>query len=144
MTVSGVYPRVSGACLKGCILVYPLFLYTHIHTQSTYLCYEVTNNYPESSQSLLEYKLVYMRVKLEGSALSQPYKKTIMKEERKGTVKIIIGFTSLFIDLFSKPLLSTHMCQSDRHDYTLWTQPSLIPALWSEPPGKPLTAYRIL
>lgn len=70
-----------------------------------------------------------MRVKLEGSALSQPYKKTIMKEEKKGTVKIIIGFISLFIDLFSKPLLSTHMCQSDRHDDTLWTQPSLIPAL---------------
>ena len=46
-----------------------------------------------------------MRVKLEGFALSQPYKKTTMKEEIKGTVKIIIGFISSFIDLFSKPLL---------------------------------------
>lgn len=70
-----------------------------------------------------------MRVMLEGSALSQPYKKSTMKEERKGTVKIIIGFISSFIDLFSKPLLSTHMCQSDRHDDTLWTKTSLIPAL---------------
>lgn len=61
--------------------------------------------------------------------MSQPYKNTTMKEEIKGRVKIIMGFISSFIDLFSKPLLSTHICQSDRHDDTLWAQPSLVPAL---------------
>lgn len=107
-TILGLYPCVSGACVKGCILVYILVLHTHNYSISSSVTRseELPRILPES---LLEYNLSHKRVELEGFALSQPHNKEI-----KGTVESITGFISSFIHLLSKPLL----CHSVRDDDT--------------------------
>ena len=81
---------------------------------------------------LLEYKLVTGGLGLEDCLHWASHiirRNHCWRNRWKGTVKTITGFTSSFIPLFGKPLLSTHMCPCARHDVTWWTQPNLVPAL---------------